>query len=182
LVKMGKYEGLSKKSPKDAAKIVGDVDRLNYLAHSIREIELAILQTQGRHYHIITYPLKNVKKSSILFFDHCCEIRLTYEYDKIDERIMRLILAHEIGHLVYNIDKLRNPELLKNVVPSINEEIYAWLFAYYLIGEKSLEYENNTQQKKFIYSPGELKNSIAAILRDEPEISDAVIKSLPKSI
>jgi len=178
---MNNYEDLSKKSPRDAAKIVGEVDRLNYLAHSIREIELAILQTQGRHYHIITYPLKNIRKSSILFYDHCCEIRLTYEYDKIDERIMRLILAHEIGHLVYNIDKLRNPELLKNVVPSNDEEIYAWQFAYYLIGRKSLDHENNTQQKKFIYKSGELTKSIAAILKDEPEISDAVIKSLSTS-
>jgi Zn-dependent peptidase ImmA (M78 family) len=178
---MNKYEGLSKKSPKDAAKVVGDVDRLNYLAHSIREIELAILQTQGRHYHIITYPLKNIRKSSILFYDHCCEIRLTYEYDKIDERIMRLILAHEIGHLVYNIDKLRNPELLKNVVPSNNEEIYAWQFAYHLINEKSLEHEINIQQKKFIYQPGELKKSIAAVLKDETEIYDAVIKGLSTS-
>jgi len=174
-----KYEGLSGKSPKEAAEIVGDVDKLNYLAHSIREIELAILQTQGRHYHIITYPLKNIRKSSILFYDKCCEIRLTYEYDKIDDRIMRLILAHELGHLIYNLDKLRNPEVLENVAPSDEQEIFAWQFAYYLIDKKSLEHENNIQQKKFVYKSGDLKKSITAILQNrKPEIYNAVIKSI----
>jgi len=177
-----KYEGLSGKSPKEAAEIVGDVDKLNYLAHSIREIELAILQTQGRHYHIITYPLKNVRKSSILFYDQCCEIRLTYEYDNIDDRIMRLILAHELGHLIYNLDKLRNPEVLENVAPSDEQEIYAWLFAYHLINMKSIEHENNMQQKKFVYRSGELKDSIKAILKNQkPEIYETVIKNLTPS-
>jgi len=172
-----KYEGLSSKSPKEAADIVGEVDKLNYLAHSIREIELAILQTQGRHYHIITYPLKNIRKSSILFYDQCCEIRLTYEYDKIDDRIMRLILAHELGHLIYNLDKLKNPEILENVTPSDEQEIYAWQFAYHLINKKSSEHENNTQQKKFVYKSGDLKKSITAILQDrKSEIYNAVIK------
>jgi len=178
-VKENKYEGLSDKSPKDAAEIVGEVDRRNYLAHSIRDIELAILQTQGRHYHIITYASKTSRKSSILFHDHGCEIRLTYEYNEIDERIMRLILAHELGHLVYNIDKLKNPEMLERELPSDEQEIYAWQFAYHLIDKKSLEHENNTQQKKFVYRSGELKNSIAAILKDrKPKICDAVLKSI----
>ena len=179
MVNMSKYKGLSKKSPKDAAEIVGDVDRLNYLAHSIREIELAILQTQGRHYHIITYPLKNIRKSSILFYDHCCEIRLTYEYDEIDDRIMRLILAHELGHLIYNIDKLKNPEVLENVKPSDEQEIYAWRFAYHLINKKSMVHETDMQRKKFVYKSGDLKQSIAAILENrKPEIYNAVVQSL----
>jgi len=178
-VKINKYEGLSSKSPKDAARIVGEVDRRNYLAHSIRDIELAILQTQGRHYHIITYTSESSRKSKIIFYDQCCEIRLTCEYNDIDERRIRLVLAHELGHLIYNIDKLKNPEILENVAPSDKEEIYAWQFAYHLIDKKSFEHENNMQRKKFVYRSGELKDSITAILKDRKhEIYKAVIQSL----
>ena len=51
---LDKYKNLSTKSPKEAADIVGEVEKRNYLAHTIRDIELAILRTQGKHYHIIT--------------------------------------------------------------------------------------------------------------------------------
>ena len=179
---LGKYENLSGKSPKEAAEIVGKVDRRNYLAHSIRDIELAILQTQGRHYHIITYTSETSRKSKITFYDQCCEIRLTCEYNEIDERRIRLILAHELGHLVCNIDKLKNPEILENVLPSDKQEIYAWQFAYHLINQKSVEHESDMQRKKFVYRAGELKQSITAILQDrKPEIYDAVLKSLTTS-
>jgi len=87
-----------------------------------------------------------------------------------------------LGHLVFNIDKLKNPEILEEELPSDEQEIYAWQFAYHLIDRKSLEHENNMQQKKFVYQPGELKASITAILKDrKPEIYDAVIKSLSAS-
>lgn len=179
---VSKYEGLRGKSPKEAAEIVGEVDRRNYLAHSIRDIEFAILRKQRMHYHIITYASETCKKSKIIFFDNCCEIRLTCECDEIDERRIRLILAHELGHLVYNIDKLKNPEMLENVVPSDKQEIYAWLFAYHLINNKSFEHENDIQRKKFIYRPGELKQSISFILKDrKPEIYNAVIQDLSAS-
>jgi len=172
--------GLSEKSPKEAASIVGEVDRRNYLAHSIRDIELAILKTQGRHYHIITYTSENSRKSKITFYDQCCEIRLTCEYNDMDERRIRLVLAHELGHLVYNIDKLKNPEILENVVPSDTEEIYAWQFAYHLIDKKSVEHKEDMQRKKFVYPSGELKKSVISILKDrKQEIYDAVIKNLP---
>jgi len=176
---MSKYAGLSGKNPKEAASIVGEVDRRNYLAHSIREIELAILQTQGRHYHIITYTSETSRKSRIIFFDQCCEIRLTCECNEIDERRIRLVLAHELGHLVCNIDKLKNPELLVNVLPSDKQEIYAWQFAYHLINMKSFEHESNIQQKKFVYHSGELKKSIDSILKGrKKEIYDAVMKGI----
>jgi hypothetical protein len=176
---MEKYKDLSKKSPKEAANIVGEVDKRNYLAHTIRDIELAILRTQGKHYHIITCTSPNSRKSKIIFFDQCCEIRLTCEYKEIDERGIRLILARELGHLVYNIDKLENPEILESVVPSDEQEIYAWEFAYHLIDKKSVEHEGDMQRGKFVYRHGELKESIASILKSRnPKICDAVIHSL----
>jgi hypothetical protein len=178
-VTISKYSDIHKKSPKEAAEIVGDVDRRNYLAHSIRDIEFAILKTQGRHYHIITYTSETSRKSKIIFYDQCCEIRLTCEYNEIDERKIRLILAHELGHLVYNVDRLKNPEILENIKTTDKEEIYAWQFAYHLIDKKSFEHADNTQKKKFIYRPGELKASLTSILKDKKrEICEAVIRSL----
>ena len=174
-----KYKNLSKKSPKEAAGIVGEVDKRNYLAHTIRDIELAILQTQGKHYHIITCTSANSRKSKIIFRDHCCEIWLTCEHEEINEREIRLILAHELGHVVYNIDKLKNPEILENKNLSDEEEIYAWRFAYFLIDKKSFEHQGDMQRGKFVYGPGELKKSITYILaKRKPEICDAVINSL----
>lgn len=182
VVKMNKYVGLSGKSPKDAAEIIGEVDRRNYLAHSIRDIEFAILQTQGKPYHIITTTSENSRNSKIVFYDQHCEIKLTCGCDEKDERRIRLTLAHELGHLVYNIDKLENPKILEDIVSSDEQEIYAWLFAYHLINKKSFEHENNIQRKKFVYRPGELQQSLTAILQDrKPEIYDAVIKSLTTS-
>jgi hypothetical protein len=178
-VTLERYKDLSRKSPKEAANIVGEVDRRNYLAHTIRDIELAILRTQGKHYHIITCTSPNSQKSKIIFFDRACEIRLTCEYKEIDERRLRLILAHELGHLVYNIDKLKNPEILESEEPSDEQEIYAWQFAYYLIDKKSVEHEGDMQRGRFVYRPGELKESIASVLRSRnPKICDAVIRSL----
>jgi hypothetical protein len=174
-----KYKDLNRKSPKEAAGIVGEVDKRNYLAHTIRDIELAILREQGKIYQIITFTSANSRKSKITFYDRCCEIRLTCEYKEIDERGIRLILAHELGHLVYHIDKLKNPEILENVVPSDEQEIYAWEFAYHLIEKKSVEHKGDMQRGKFVYRHGELKESIASILRSRnPEICDAVIRSL----
>jgi hypothetical protein len=179
---LDKYKNLSTKSPKEAADIVGEVEKRNYLVHTIRDIELAILRTQSRHYHIITCTAANSRKSKILFFDNCCEIWLTCDYKEISERDIRLILAHELGHLVFNIDKLKNPEILQNTTGSDEEEIKAWMFAYYLIDKKSFEHQNDMQRKKFVYRSGELRKSIESRLqRQNPEISDAVIKSLSTS-
>jgi len=177
-----KYKDIGTKSPKEAAEIVGVVEKRNYLAHTIRDIEYAILQKHSKHYRIITCTSLNTKKSKIIFFDRGCEIWLTCECEEMDERKIRLILAHELGHLVYNIDKLKNPEILEGTVRSTKEEIYAWVFAYYLIDKKSAEHKSDMGRGKFIYHHGELKDSLTSILKNlkkqEPEIYDGVISSL----
>jgi len=174
-----KFFNLGKKSPKDAAKIVGVVDKRNYLAHSIRDIELAILRTQNKHYQIITYKSDINDFSEIYFYDNCCEIRLTNTCDQIDERILRLILAHELGHLVNNIDKLKTVATLRKIKYSNEEEISAWEFAYHLIYEKSEEYKNSIKRKQFIYTDKELKKILTSILeKNKPEILEAVKKKI----
>jgi phage terminase large subunit-like protein len=85
----------------------------------------------------------------------------------------RNYLAHTIR------DKLKNPEILENTVRSDEEEIYAWKFAYHLIDKKSAEHKDDMHRGKFVYSHGELKQSLISILKDrKPEICDAVINSL----
>jgi len=181
-VTLEKFKDISTKSPKEAAEIVGVVEKRNYLAHTIRDIEYAILQKHNKHYHVVTYTSLNSKKSKIIFYDRGCEIRLTRECEEMDERKIRLILAHELGHLVYNIDKLKNPEIFEGTVRSVKEEVYAWVFAYHLIDKKSAEHKGDMGRGKFVYKHGELKDSLTSILKNlkdrEPEIYDGVIRAL----
>jgi hypothetical protein len=167
------------KGSKKCAEMVGKVRKENYLAHSIREIEHYLLQKYSIHYHIITFQSYAVSKSKIFFWNTCCEIRLPKEDKNIDDKKIRLKLAHELGHLVYNIDNLNNPEFLENTRPTDAEEIFSWEFAFHLIHEKSVEYETSVLRKKFIYKDHELKASIAGLLTSaKPSVSAAVKKSL----
>jgi len=161
-----KYIGLSEKSPQEAAEIVGDVDKSNYLAHTIREIEVALVLTQEKHYHILTCE-SNLRAGKIMFYEHCCEIRLPAGRDApySDDRDIRLILAHELGHVIYNFDKLKAPSTLENLKPSDEQEVYAWLFAYHLIAAKSDGHRSDIRRKKFIYEHGDLKRSLYNILK-----------------
>jgi len=175
-----KYKDLNKKTPKEAAKIVGEVEKYNYLAHSIREIEFAILKLKNKHYHIITFATTmDSKKSKITFHDNCCIIRLPYERDDMPDQKIRLLLAHELGHLVFNFEDLTNPEKLVNTVTSNKEELFAWEFAFHLIHMKSEEHKNNKDLGKFIYYESDLKSMLSAMVKDKkPEIYDDIVKSL----
>jgi predicted SprT family Zn-dependent metalloprotease len=177
-----KYRGLNEKSPKEAAGIVGEVEKSNYLAHTIREIELAILKLQGFHYHIITYATATQNRTAkIHFSDQCSIIRLPSECEEMDDKIIRLILAHELGHLVYNFDNLKNPEILENSEPSDQEEGFAWVFAYHLINTKSVQHNSDIRRKQFIYDIGELKRTLSNIVKKKrPEIHDDVMRDLAR--
>jgi Zn-dependent peptidase ImmA (M78 family) len=181
-----KYKELNKKSPKQAAEIVGNVEKYNYLAHSIREIEFAILKLKSKNYHIITYATTmDTKKSKIAFYDKCCIIRLPYEHDDMSDQKIRLLLAHELGHLVFNFEDLTNPEKLVNTATSNEEELFAWEFAFHLINMKSEEHKNNIARHKFIYDNRDLKKMLSAIVKDKkPEIHEDIAQSLniPKGL
>jgi hypothetical protein len=178
-----KYIGLNERSPKEAAVVVGKVEKSNYLAHTIREIELAILKTRGIHYHIITYASNTQNRTAkIHFSDQCSIIRLPSECGEMDDKIIRLILAHELGHLVYNFDNLKTPEILENSKPSDEEEGFAWVFAYHLINIKSDQHRSDIRRNQFVYDGGDLKRALSNIVKKKkPEIHDIVMRDLALS-
>jgi hypothetical protein len=173
-----KYDDLADKEPKKCAEIVGKVRKENYLAHTIREIEYAIRRLKGSGFAILTFRGES-KISKISFFSKGCEIRLPRECDELDDKVIRLTLAHELGHLVFNFDKLDNPEQLNILKTSDAEEKFAWIFAYYLIIEKSKMYSNTHAYQKFVYREGELKSTVRSLIDKKTDtIKSAVIKEL----
>jgi hypothetical protein len=158
---IAKYQGLSGRNPEAAAAIVGRVEKNNYLAHTIREIELAILIKKGIHCHIATLMSESYRHTGIRFSKSGCEIRIRYpdpdlEHDAFLPNLgVRLVLAHELGHLTYNFDEIK--EILERGDPSSDytydrdEEVYAWRFARSLVLEKSKEYEDGFRLAEFVY-------------------------------
>ena len=175
-----KYDKLISRDPKAAAEIVGEVEKRNYLAHSIREIEYAVLQYSDKNYHIITHSSEYSKKARIVFFNKGCIIFLPEGNEEMKDEEIRLILAHELGHLVYNIGKLFNPEILMTIPTTNKEEQYAWEFAYHLIKKKSDEHKTNSNIKKFIYEDSELRASLLSVVgkRVDKELYESIRKSL----
>ncbi len=168
------------KSPKEEANGIGKIEKSSYFAHSIRKIEQMIREKLNKHYRIITHVSKSATKASIRYFDQCCEIHLPAECEEMDDEKIRLTLAHELGHLVYSIGRLKNPEILDNMPTSNDEEQYAWEFAFYLVKTKSDEHRSNIRQNKFIYEDYKLKGMLSAILKEKakPEVYDSIAKSL----
>jgi len=168
------------RSPKEEASGIGKVEKSSYFAHSIRKIEQIIREKLNKHYRIITHVSKSATKASIRYFDQCCEIHLPAECEEMDDEKIRLILAHELGHLIYSIERLKNPEILDNMPTSNEEEQYAWEFAFYLVKTKSDEHRSNIRQNKFIYDDYDLKKMLSAIVKEKakPEVYDSIVKSL----
>jgi len=167
-------------SPEEDAKRIGMIEKSNYLAHSIRKIEQEIRKKLNKHYRIITHVPLVAKKASIHFFDQCCEIHLPSECEEMKDEQIRLILAHELGHLIFNIKDLKNPEILDNKEATNEEEQYAWAFAYHLIRIKSDEHRSNFRQKNFIYEYSDLKDKFSALVKKKakPEVYQSLVQSL----
>jgi hypothetical protein len=169
-----RYDSINRDDPHTAAEIVGRVEKTNYLAHSIRETELILLERFGMHYHIVTYASES-KCAKTYFVHKACIIRLPEnlcenELGDNRDRRLRLVLAHELGHLIYNINDLENSTLkLQNRTVSPEEEIYAWTFAYCLVDKKSDYHKDVRRKNEFIYEHGELKNSLTNILDKQVE-------------
>jgi len=168
------------RSPKEEASGIGKVEKSSYFAHSIRKIEQIIREKLNKHYRIITHVSKSATKASIRYFDQCCEIHLPAECEEMDDEKIRLTLAHELGHLVYNIEMLKNPEILDNMPTTNEEEQYAWEFAFYLVKTKSDEHRSNIRQDKFVYDDYKLKQMLSAVTKEKatPEVYKSLVQSL----
>jgi hypothetical protein len=89
-----------------------------------------------------------VKETGIAYFQQGCDIYLAGECEAADERLARLALAHELGHLVKNIDRL---ELLSGFVwPAPEEDVCAWVFAYHLVLAKGAMHERSSAGSTFL--------------------------------
>lgn len=164
-----------------AAEELGCVRKDNFLAHTIRDLESKILKEKGKMYQIQTYKSQS-KNFNCDFFDHGCTIRIPANYENMQDGEIRVRLAHELGHIVRNIDKLDNPEFLRKKLEGkekIAEEIYSWKFAYLLIQKKSREYDENVY-KKFVYKDEYLAALIQGLIKDmDPEIYRELDQHMP---
>lgn len=169
----------NEKCPMSLAGHFVKVRKCNYLAHSIREMEREIHDTKNIDYHIITRPSERINGSSSIFFHSSgCTVFLPAECENMDDREVRLLLAHELGHIIYNIDKL---ETLKGVKsPSKTEELFAWKFSFHLIKGKSDAYkrgEIDTQRYAHDFKP--LKVFLSKIVKNKQQnIYDDIVQFL----
>jgi len=172
---MERYES----DPEAAAEIFGVVRKNNYLAHTIREIGYVIYRESGKNYHIVTHTSETLKDSSkIMFYNRGCTIFLPFDSEDMDDKAIRLILAHELGHIIYNVNKLNDFSFVGFRDAPTEEELFAWRFAYYLIGRKSDEISRDVERKRYIYTGDELKRSLFATVRKNmPKIYDDIKKT-----
>jgi hypothetical protein len=170
------------KNPKRDANNFAKIKRHNYLAHTIREVEHEIHLRKRISYHVATKMVDVVDYASITFFYRSgCIIFLPEDCEKINNEDARLVLAHELGHISYNIDGIEQMSGL-NVSPPNEEECYAWLFAHSLIYAKSDDYKNGVGIDEYIYSDDELhKLLMHNLIRQQPDnkdLHDTVRRSL----
>ena len=172
---------MSSKLPEEAARIVGEVDRHNYFAHSIRDIQKAIFQLKnGLRYHIYTHLTDVGRDTAIVFNRHFggCDIILSYQHEDSKEADIRIALAHELGHLVREIDNLENMDGICDY--SVEEEIFAWKFAFYLVREKSRIHKEDIERGKHIFTDTELRRSMSIALKGlkDPKVYETLKKDL----
>jgi len=175
-----KYEGLSLMPPSKAAAVVCIVEKRNYLAHSIREIENALSKhPYFKHYRIITSVPPNKNSGAVILYRaNACEILLPSNCEKMDDKKIRLSLGHELGHLVHNMGRLNDSEVLDNHIPSDEDEILAWEFAYHLIRLKG-EQDKARGSTAFFFSDEELKRTLRDLVMEK---NSKIYDKLPESI
>lgn len=165
-------------NPETAAEFFVTVKKNNYLAHTIREIGQVIYSTIGKNYHILTRVSQTLKDDSKTFYhNRGCIINLPYDCEDADDKTIRLILAHELGHIIYNIDRLNEFNFVGQREALKEEEVFAWQFAYHLISKKSDELRKDIERKRYIYPKEEILRSLfSTVHRNMPEIYDDIKK------
>jgi Zn-dependent peptidase ImmA (M78 family) len=159
-------------TPEMAAESLVVVKKYNYLAHVIQEIESMLFSTMGKCYYIIARVGEALKKNSkTVFYTRGCVIYLPFDCEDTDDRVIRLLLAHELGHLMYNKDKLMSFNFTESNNASTEEELYAWRFAYHLIKRKGEEHRKDIERRRYIYTDEDLKRSLfSTVNKIMPEI------------
>lgn len=163
----------------EAIECFGIVKKNNYLAHTIRAIEVYIKRTRGISYHIFILPSQIVNKSRCEFFDKHCVIRVPYDIEEREDCEVRVRLAHEIAHVIWNFDSLETPELLDPLRIDTAEEVFAWKFARNLIQCKSEHYRRD-EYKKFVFDDKFICATIQRIVTQDG--NQEIIKSLEKEL
>jgi len=89
---------------------------------------------------------------------------------------IRLRLAHEIGHLVYNINLLPDSKKVDalnirsiDMVPP-EEELFAWRFAYELIKTKSEQYHNELY-KEYEITDEKLEKIVLSLTENDQNLN-----------
>jgi len=163
-------------NPIEAAEYFAKIENSNFLAHSIRKIEYEFIREMGVPYRIFTHVSPKINNAITLFLKTHCIIYLPQSQD---ERLIRLALGHELGHLIFRFNELKESKEFDNNEASDYEEVFAWVFAYNLIRLKSDLHEQNQQMGKFIYEKGQLKTELLNIIREKkPKILNEVSKIL----
>lgn len=168
---------------KEAAEKFGSVRKDNYLAHTIKDIERYILTQEGKSYPILIYP-SEVRHLKCDFQKKYCAIRMPRDCAGTDVSEVRLRLAHELGHIIANMDKLGDmvrlnaPRTRENIEA---EEIEAWTFAFLLLKKKSKEHETRVYDP-FIYKDTDLIDIIVGLVDPMyPDISKSLERQLRKA-
>jgi hypothetical protein len=153
------------------------------LAHTIREIEEDIFQKSlhreyGVNYRIQIRTIEDVERAICCFSDCNCTIFLPKKMTEgcapstRDVKDMRILLAHELGHVVANIDAIiEESRSARNPKYSAEEEANAWRFALDLLWHKNVFLEKKPYDD-FKYSSrkelvGEIKYFIRTRCRDD---------------
>jgi hypothetical protein len=150
---------------KERAEYFGAWDDSNFLAHSIRRMELELIRKEQLPYHILTVVALQDDSAKILFSKAYCLIFLPSKSEDRDERSIRLSLGHELGHLVLKFNELKNSTTLDNKKLSDEEELFAWKFAYHLIDMKSEQHANDIERQRYIYKKSVLKNTVSDMVK-----------------
>jgi len=161
------------KDPINDARRLAEIKRYNYLAHTIREIEHEIHYAKRSSYHI-TVKMTGMRNcaSVVFFYKRGCTIYLPCECEDMKDEDVRLVMAHEIGHISYDIDKLELKSGF-NESPSDDEEYYAWIFAYGLLDAKSDGYKEGVGKDEYIFHFDDLEKLLMSnVKRQQPDHKD----------
>jgi len=166
----------TRQRPADAAKYFSDIRDGNCFAHTIREMEREIYAMTGTKrvpFHItIKASCATNGGSAVVFYRSGCTVFLPESDSGMDNEDIRLTLAHELGHISYNVDKLG--VITGRTSPSKEEEVYAWEFAHQLTKIRSDEYRKGIG-KNHIFSDEDLgKLLIRNVKKQRPDIYDDI--------